>query len=274
MEKAKEYRSKYDSCRYEDLVPDKSDSTKSVWKFNSPQHFLSYVQVLHEKFPRGSSSTSSEESGSSFSLSDSLAHAYEVIRGTQFDASQSGNLQALIRNIKRSTRYSEDGHELEVGEYLAGSEKYWLTETSRRSVSRIIDDPLFVVADYNAGYSSESAKKAGLSLFVGMYSRRVVPRRLIVCFGSANTRNGGNPGVQIFIDVSFNDLNGIAKVLHPAMFRRVVFRMLEIYPDLRSGYGSADTPYTEKGLISIQRVMDSTHKLDSYLEQFLGVTKK
>lgn len=257
-------------------MPERSDHTKSVWKFNSVQHFISYVQEI-EKFPRGSSSTSSEDRGSSFSLSDSLQHAYTVIRGTQFDPAQSGNLQALIRNVKRSTRYSEDGHELEVGEYIAGSDKYWLTETNRRSVSRIIDDPLFLVADYNASYGAEKAKKTGLSLLVGMYTRRVIPRKLVVCFGSENTRTGNDgygKAMQIFIDVSFSDLNGVAKVLHPSLFRRLTFRMMEIYPDLRSGYGSADEPYTEKGVIAIQRMMDNTSRLESDLNTFLGVMKK
>lgn len=275
-----ELKSKYNSCQYEPLTPTKSDPEQFVFKFNSVTHFISWIEHLEKNFSRGSKYDSSESGSESFTLSRSLKHSYDVIREVKFDPKRQDNLKSLIRTIKRSTRFSEEGHELAIGEFLAGSDRYWLTEQDRRTVSRVINEPLFIDSCYNASVDSESMKNMALTLLEGIYRRRVVPRKMIVSF--LNNSIDGRQAQYIFIDVSFSDLNGIAKVLHPSMFRRLVFRLYEIYPRLSSGYGEVRTGMeTERGLISLDHAYmrvwrrGSEELFQPEIDKFLGmVTRK
>lgn len=247
-----------------------------VFKFNSPQHFLSYVEELHNLGPTGTQN-SSNDNDFAFALSRNLEDAYNVIRETTFDTKDTDVLQAKISELKKGTMYSDEGFELEIPEYLAGSDKVWLKPKHKRTPTRIIDDVLIIDAAYNASRSAETSRMLGMKILKGIYKRRVIPRKIVVVYGGESIRNGIRDGYLVAIDVSFSDLNGIAKLLHPSMFRRIYFRMIEIYPDLSYGYGRAlmgDRAKTQKGYISIDNIYHyaSDDKIiEDHLDIFLGI---
>ncbi len=270
----------YNSSPYEPLVPESIDQSKMVYKFNSPQHYISYMQGLHE-LGRGGQSTqkSSEEGDFYFTLSHSLADAYDVIREVKFDPRQTDLLQAKIAELKRNSHYSDEGYELEIPEYLAGGSNIWLRQKPKTRPTKIIDDILLSDSCYNAACSSEVTKEIGMGILTSIYRRNVIPRKVVVVYTNRGLRN--NSGGRDFlcaIDVNFNDLNGIAKMLHPSSFRRLFFRLNEIFPDLSYGYGHAYNGSTEKGYISIETVYHQWNKekqdcLDGEVNKFLGLAK-
>lgn len=249
-----------------------------VFKFNSPRHFLSWVEGLHALGRSGSSTKAESESGdTNFSLSTSLEDGFSVIRQTKFDPHQTDLLQAKIAELKRRTMFSDEGHELEVPEYLAGSDKVWLKENTKRIPTRIIDTTLIINASYNANCRAEVTRKIGMAILTAIYRRNVIPRKLVVGFATNNARSGSKEPCFVAIDVSFNDLNGIAQILHPSSFRRMLFRIMEIYPDITYGYGAALAGATEKGYISIANIYGrwSDEKyFEEEIDKFLGVKSK
>ncbi len=248
------YKDLYNKTPYEPLIPFESNPQKLNYKFNSITHLLSYVDHLDKTFKRGASMDSSESGDEGFSLSRNLAHAYEIIRETKFSHDDTDILQSKIRNLKRSSKFADEGYEIDVGEHLAGSDKVWLENTKRRSVTRIIDDIMFIEAVYSSHREAQTAKDLGIDVLKEIYSRGVIPRKLVVIF--ANSQSAGGRDVFYFVDVDFRDLNGIAKCLHPSTFRRVIFRLLEIYPDLDWGYGRPFFHPNQKHYISIEKTYD------------------
>lgn len=229
----------YKKSPYESLEPESVNTDQMFFKFKSPTHLLSWVRGLNG-LPRTNTSMKSSETGNYvFTLSKSLDDAYDVISETKFDPNQTDMLEARISELKRGSLYSDEGHELEMPEFLAGSDKVWLKTKVNRKPTRIIDDILIIDSGYNAGCDSDTMKQMGIEILTSIYRRRVIPRKVVIMFVTNSVRQTGGKQFTCSVDVNFMDLNGIAKMLHPSMFRRIVFRLLEIYPDLTSGYGHA-----------------------------------
>lgn len=271
----------YNSHPHEPLVPTKVNREQMVWKFNSPQHYVSWVQGLHELGREGGSPMSQSENTDSstvkFTLSKSLDDAYAVLRETKFDPKQTDILQARISELKKGTFYSDEGYELEIPEYLAGGTNIWLKQKVRSKPTRVIDDTLLIDACYNCGRDAETSRKIGMQILTSIYRRNVIPRKVVVCFGEKDVRTNNSKDMLVAIDVSFADLNGIAKLLHPAAFRRLFFRVEELMPDLRGGYGYPYNGNTQKGYISIDRIYpqwNNEEVFESEIDTFLGVKRK
>lgn len=266
----------YKSHPYEPLVPKASNPDQMVFKFNSPVHFVSWVESLDSNFARGSSENSSESRDDGFALSTSLADAFEKIRETKFESTDTDQLQAKIAELKKGTMFADEGYEIDVPEYLSGSDRVWIRPRYKKTPTRIIDDTLLIECTYNWSRSAEIARKMGMDLLTGIYNRRVVPRKVVLAFAGTGVRYNTNGQHLVTIDVSFQDLHGIAKVLHPSAFRRLWFRIAEIYPDLAGGYGSAPRFSTEKGAMAFEVVYDTYSDKDRFgaeIDKFLGVKK-
>lgn len=248
------YKDLYNKTPYEPLIPNSSNDKQFNFKFNSITHLISWVQHLDATFKRGSSMDSSESGDFNFTLSNNLKNAYEVIRETKFDTEDTDILQSKIRNLKRSSKFADEGYEIDVAEHVAGSDKIWLENTKRRSVTRIIDDVVFIESVYSAMRDAQTAKNLGIDLLKEIYSRGIIPRKLVIVFANDNSVDG--KPVFMFVDVDFRDLNGIAKCLHPSTFRRLIFRVLEIFPNLQWGYGHPFFSPNEKHFFSIQKTYD------------------
>lgn len=281
----------YKRSPYEPLVPERADENQRIFKFNSPQHYISWVGGLHEKFQRGNmGNDSSETSDQNFTLSRDLPHAYEVIRETKFTPEDNSVLESKISEIKKGTRYSDEGYELEIPEYLAGSDRIWLQPKHRKTPTRIVDDVLIIDAAYSCGQDAERSRRIGMGILEAIYRRKVIPRKMVVAFAATHLKSSDNSDKNTefltAIDVSFQDLNGIAKMLHPSAFRRLWFRVVEIYPDLTMGYGhcrQGSEARTQKGYISIDQLhrlwMDNTPtskqpQFEKEIDTFLGITNR
>lgn len=271
------YKKAYDDAEYLPLTPSDSDENRFIYKFNSVEHFLGYTEYLNKNFKRGSYQNSSEarnpdENG--WYASSSFEDALQRIRGIEFDPSAVSRLQQRIRSVRRTSRFSDDGYEIDMPEALAKSERMWLQTDTRRSISRIFDETLFINASYNSDVRAETARKAGLALLEEIYLKGIIPRKVVCVFWSekviprSNDMDGATP---IFIDVSFRDLNGIAKTLHPATFRRMVFRIEEIFSDLNGGYGRHEDRPTEKGLTEIASLVGGS--VSAHVNTLLGLNK-
>lgn len=266
---------------YETLVPENVDVKQMVFKFNSPQHFFSWVQGLHELPRTGNLSMNSSDKDDpttrQFTLSKNLEHAYEVLRETSFDPNQTDILQAKISELKRGTVFADEGYEIDIPEYLSGSERVWLMPKTKRTPTRIIDDTLIIDGAYNCDRDAETSRKIGMAILTGIYRRNVIPRKLVLVYGGYGIRSNIEDGYMVAVDITFSDLNGIAKLLHPASFRRVYFRLLELYPDLGFGYGRPMNGATAKGYISIDRIYGNwadTNYMDGEIIKFLGLQTK
>lgn len=263
----------YQKAPYEPLVPVASNPEQMVFKFNSPQHYISWVQGL-ETFPRGSTDSSSDKEDYSFSLSKSLADAYEVMGATKFDSKDARNLEAKISELKRGTMHADDGFELDVPEFLAGSERVWLTPKHKQIRTRLINDIMFIDGAYNSGRNAAKCLQTAIDLLSAVYRRRVIPRKMVVVFNAENVRTGGNSDGMTFVDVSFMDINGVAKMLHPSAFRRLWFRIAEQYKDLSWGYGSSPEKQTIKGYTAIAHLYSlQGDGFEAEVDKFLGITK-
>lgn len=265
----------YRGAGYEPLEPEEANSYKYTYKFNSLTHYLAYVKALDKNFARKSRMRNSEEGEFSFSLSRSLEDAYQVIANAKFSAETLKTLESSIKKIRKESSFSDDGFELEIPEYLAGSERPWLKGKSTNKKTKVIDDMLFIQANYNWHINADVVVKMGQSLITKIYQKGVIPRKLVVFYATKSIDNA--KGVcRIFIDVSFSDLNGLVQTLHPATFRRLGFRIKENYPSLSSGYGSADNQYTTKGIFGFETTYGvcntSTGEIpDGYIDNFLGL---
>lgn len=248
----------YSKTKYEPLEPETHVGNEGgTYKFKSINHFLGWSEGLAQ-MPRGSSHSSSNDRDYDFSLSNDLEHAFEVIRKTTFDKEGADKLSALIRKIKKESIFRDEGYELEVAEYVSGSQNYWIDAKKKTTVSKIIDDPIFISASYNARTSPEHIKNVALELLLGIYEQKVIPRKVIINFSSHNVRGGEKGGrSDVFIDVDFSDLNGIAKTLHPSTFRRLIFRVEESYEDLKGNYGHSDNGEVDKGYVSLENIKHS-----------------
>lgn len=271
----------YKKAPYEPLVPKSSNPEQDVFKFNSPQHFVSYVQELNEKFQRGTGYDSSESGSSSFTLSEDMADAYNVIRETKFNPNENSLLESKISEIKKGTIYSDTGYEIDIPEYLSGSERVWIDSKSKKTPTRIIDDVLMIDVAYSSMRDAETSKQIGMAILESIYRHKVIPRNLSAVFATKNLKSGGGSSRYLTtIDVPFNDLNGIAKMLHPSSFRRLWFRLVEQYPGLTSGYGNCrdgSSAYTQKGYISIDKlhsIWSNKEQFEKEIEVFLGIESK
>lgn len=267
----------YNEHPYEPLVPTASNPDQMVFKFNSPTHFLSWIEELDKRFKRGSTENSSDTERESFTQSLNLADAFNKVRETKFESDDADQLQAKIAELKKGTMFSDEGYELDIPEYLSGSDRVWIKERRKKTPTRVIDDVLLIEATYNAGRSAAVAKKMGMALLSGIYRRRVVPRKIVLAYAGLGIRNSGGQHMTT-IDVSFQDLHGIAKILHPSAFRRLWFRIAEIYPDLAYGYGRPPTFSTTKGSMTFETAYDVYENgpayFDKEIDKFLGVTTK
>lgn len=273
----------YNTHPYEPLVPKDFDIEQKVFKFNSPQHFISYVQGVQKNLerPRGSYHNVSESTGRrEWFMSDSLDHAYEVLREAKFTPEDNSVLERKIAELKRGTQFAEDGYELDIPEHLAGSERVWLQDKRRKTLTRIIDDTLIIDTTYSAGRSAQRSQRIGMAILEAIYRRRVIPRKMVVGFGAESVKTQPKKSGEYLtaIDVSFSDLNGVAKILHPSAFRRLWFRLIEQYPDVDSGYGRTrrgSDAKTVKGYISVDRIyelFDDKERFEQEIDTFLGLT--
>lgn len=262
----------YQMNPYEGLTPEKADGGKqSIYKFNSINHFLGWSEEL-AKMPRSSSKDTSDDDDSDFSLSNSLEDAFEVIRDVKFDDKDTDKLKTLIRKMKRGTVFRDEGFELDVPEYVAGSQNIWLDEKERRSASKIINEPIFIDGCYSGGNSAEQMKKLGLDILTSIYEKGVIPRKLIVSFSVKNWDSNNKKDMYMFIDVEFSDLNGIAKSLHPSTFRRLWFRLAERYEGLAWGYGRCNNEAIDKGYISLQSYGGADkEKVSTLVDTLIGI---
>jgi len=269
----------YKEHPYEPLVPTASNPNQMVFKFNSPTHFLSWVEHLDKNFKRGSSQDSSESESSSFTQSIGMEDAFEKVRQTKFESEDADQLQAKISELKKGTMFAEEGYEIDVPEYLSGSDRVWIRPRHKKMPTRVIDDILLIEATYNGSRSAEVAKKMGLALISGIYRRRVIPRKIVLAYAGKSVRSNTEGQHLTTIDVSFQDLHGIAKILHPSAFRRLWFRVAEIYPDLAWGYGRPPSFSTTKGAMTFENaysVFTGSNKdgFEKEIDTFLGITNK
>lgn len=274
----------YNSHPYEPLVPTKSQDKQMVFKFNSPQHYLSYVENLQNNFPVGAKDSNASSTGDeSFTLSKNMNDAYEVIRGTEFEPNDATSLESKVSQLKKGTEYSDDGYELEIAEHLAGSDRVWLRDRRKVQPTRLVDDILIIDAAYSAGRSAEKARKVGVAILESIYRRKVIPRKMVVAFAAVDMKRDGKPDKNseylTAIDVSFSDLHGIAKMLHPSSFRRLWFRIVEQYPDLSFGHGrcrSGTEAKTTKGYVCMDKlynIFGDNAAFEAEMDVFLGVKK-
>ncbi len=263
---------------YEPLVPTSSNPDQMVFKFNSPTHFISWVESLDNSFKRGSEQRSSETESSGFTQSLNLADAFEKVRSTKFESDDTDQLQARIAEIKKGTMFSDEGYEIDVPEFLSGSDRTWIKPRHKKTPTRVIDDVLLIEATYNGSRDAEVAKKMGMALLSGIYRRRVVPRKIVLAYAGLNVRSTGGQHLTT-IDVSFQDLHGIAKILHPSAFRRLWFRIAEIYPNLSYGYGRPPSFSTTKGSMTFETLYSiyqsgTPDGFEKEIDRFLGVITK
>lgn len=269
----------YNSHPYEPLVPVQSQPNQMVFKFNSPQHYLSYVESLHKNFKRASSNNSSDSGSLGFTQSKDLKNAYDVIREVEFNPSDVVTLESKVSQLKSPTEYSDEGYEIEIPEYLAGGDRIWVKNKHVTKPTRIIDDILIIDAVYSSMKDAERSRQIGLSILESIYNRRVVPRKVVIGFAANAVRGYSNPTHFTSVDVSFRDLHGIAKLLHPSAFRRIWFRIAEQYPDLSSGYGQplmGSDAHTKKGYISVEHmhnIFDDKIAFDKEISKFIGERK-
>lgn len=272
-------KDKYDGTPYEPLEPLISNTNQATFKFNSVTHFVSWVKALDKNFSRGAKTNDSESGKPSFTLSRNLDDAYRVISETTFDPRSSKELETMVRDIRKRTKYSEESGEIDVPEYLAGSRSYWLEMAGKKTYSRVINDTLFIDASYNCNRDSKDALEAGRRLLVEIYRRKVIPRKVVLVFQANGVRyqTSGSWG-SVFIDVPFSDINGVAQALHPSTFRRLIFRVVEIYPDLSAGYGRPLNLTTQAYLTSIDRFINlkgaPQGEFDDTIDVFLGVINR
>lgn len=256
---------------YEPLIPLSSNKDQFTFKFNSITHFVGWVEHLYDKFGRGSNMTTSDDRGSGFAGSYDWSSGIEAIRTTAFDDMAKARLQKLISKIKKKTKFSNEGYEIEVPEFIAGSQNHWISDTPTEKRSKIIDKTFFLGTSYNAGTDCEAAKRAGIELVSEIYRLGVVPRKMVCNFSSFDSTSRKNE-FNVFIDVSFADLDGIAKTLHPSVFRRLIFRMYEIYPDLNGGYGKSREFKTKEGVTSVKEMITTNRALiEGKTKTLLGI---
>lgn len=268
----------YSKTQYEPLIPETKKGNKSYqYKFNSMTHFLGWSEELAKMDRVHPDKSSSDNDESQFSLSKSLNDAFDIIRKTKFDPAGLDRLSSFINKLKVRSYFHEEGYELEISEYIAGSRNHWLTNRTNNKPSRIIDDVLFIGADYQAGSDPMNMMKLGLELIASIYTKGVIPRKLVIVYTCTGWNNDTTKNLNMFIDVNFNDLNGIAKALHPSTFRRLTFRIEESYKNMSWGYGGCITDYTSKGYFSFIRegdhLGDEKH-LDEQVDVLLGIEKK
>jgi len=262
----------YKTKIYEPLEPTESNQKQFVYKFNSVTHFISYVESLDKNFRRGTFMDSSDKEEEGFSKSRSLKHAYQVIRETSFSTDDTAKMQAFIREIKKQTRYDEEGDELVVPEYLANSDKQWIRSNPVKKPAKIIEDMLFIDVVCSCARDAGKMNRIALNILMGIYKRNVIPRKIVIALVSK--RAVDSTDVVTFIDVNFSDLNGIAKCMHPSAFRRLHFRLEEIFSRLNGGYGSPSREATTKGYINLDHVYEKESMLEQEIDTFLGVVKK
>lgn len=260
----------YAGTEYEETAPDTGVGRSiPVYKFRSMSHFIGWTEEL-AKFPRETSKDSSDNDDVGFTLAYSLENAFKVVRDTTFDTKNTTRLQGLIRKLKNSTAFREEGYEIEVPEYLAGSTNHWVDNKSRRSASKVINDTLFIDGTYHSGMDAETMKKKGVDLLLKIYEMGVIPRKMVVVYSGKGWNNDMDDTYHFLIDVSFSDLNGIAKAVHPSTFRRLTFRLEEMYSGLTGGYGRNLDLHTSQGYFSMQRGSAS----DDEVKKFLGIIDK
>lgn len=273
MNQGEQLKDIYCSLPHEPLIPTKQDNQQYHRKFNSITHFVSYTEHLNDNFKRGSSSDSSESEGYSFTSSDSMKDAYERIRSSKFDANDTNRMQALIREVKKQTRFEAEGDELAVPEYIAGSDKYWVKSNPQKKPAKIIEDFIFIDVVASAWKNAQVMQRTALDILIGIYKRNIIPRKIVITLWS--NKAVGSQDVITFIDVNFSDLHGIAKAMHPSTFRRLHFRMEEIFPGLNWGYGKPSQKETSKGYISVDYCYGGSESaLDLQIDTLLGVIKK
>ncbi len=271
-----DYDKLYKETPFEPLEPSDDGKNVGTFKFNSVIHFASWIESLDKNFKRNASYKSSQTENSSFCLSRDLEDGFKVVREAKFDPSDIKRMEEMIRKIKKTTRYAEEGNELDVPEYVGGSDNYWIKDDSKLTVSNIIDDHIFVEAGYNENTDAKDALKAGVNLIEGIYSRRIIPRKMTVTITVQDIRSEEPNLITVMIDVNFRDVNGLAKALHPSLFRRLIFRLLETYPGLGLGYGRHYKEYQEgKGKIEIKSLIgESEDTRKKKIDEFLGIKKE
>jgi hypothetical protein len=116
----------------------KSEKDKYDWKFRSPLHFLSWTDSLYDNFQRGSSQESSDSDEYSFRLCHGFKDGVNVLTEKKFTTEQYVKLNNYVSKIKKSSYYSDEGHEIEMSQYLSGSKRYWIQEKGKKTYSKII----------------------------------------------------------------------------------------------------------------------------------------
>lgn len=262
----------YRSTPYEPLIPE-TNPEASVVKFNSVIHYINWVEAVDSKFGRASNKHSSENAGTSdFNLLSSLPEAFDVIPKLVFENDNTRENTQHIRNTRKSTVFRDNGHELEIPEFLAGATKHWIDETSRRSKTRLVDTPIFIQGAYTSFRNAEDMKNAGISLVSDIYKTGIIPKKIVFCLMSEGARYNDSNTCNTMIDITFNDLNSLVKAIHPEFFRRINFRHIECYPDLTDGYGCTPDFPTGYGMISLTNYWDSSDK-KTEVSKLLGLTK-
>ena len=268
----------YKELDYQGLAPDRDleevypHGDDRHFKFKSVVHLISWIESLEKRFERNSTSDSSNKGDYDFSLSSSLQDAFRVVRSTTFSSKKQKTAKKLLHQLKKSTSFSEEGFEIDVPEFIAGSEKHWLKDSNKKTRSRIINDHLFVEGSYNCNYEATTILESGFFLLTSLYSKGVIPRKLTLVFTSKGSYESSSSSNCIFVDLNFQDINGIAKALHPSTFRRILFRLKESFSDLSFGYGSSTDKATKKGYLPISTLSTYSDKgKEREIDFFLGL---
>lgn len=265
MSTQNKYLYDYEQIKYTDSVESLTPHTK-VFKFRSPIHFLNFIEEIEDKSIAWSSQRSSDEGDSDFSLSNNLKDAMKLFRVTEFSPDQIKRATALINEIRPRYRFSDIGDEISVPDYLAKAE-HWITTDGKKTIRpAILKQPLMIECSYACHYDAQEMADTGSRLVEAIYSLKLRFPKFVFCFNSEYTF--GNDSCSIYVDAGCYDFNALCKMLHPATFRRLVFRIKEINTNLQSGYGQSndsDSSHIKYGRVKLRDLINM--KVKDIVEQ-------
>ncbi len=218
---------------------DSNTSKLTEFKFESPFHFVSFIEEIDRKGIKESRLDHSETNGEDFCASKNLKHAFEIFRTAKYDPKEGKKTSLLVNKLRHKSGYFDEGDEISIPEFLAGSEKHYLQFGERKTKLRgyTFRDPLVIRASYNAGTDANAMLVNSQVLIDCIYRNKFRFPKFIFSFGADETY--GDQRMESFVDVNYTDFNSVVRLIHPSTFRRLTFRLREMHKDLQDGYGSS-----------------------------------
>jgi hypothetical protein len=201
------------------------------------------------------------ETKSSLPLSPIEAFIEKTIKKEVSSILTNKKTSLLVNKIRQRSGYHDEGDEIVVQEYLAGSKKHFLQHGNERKkqIGVNLKIPLIIHTCYNCSESAIEMEIIAKNIVNIIYQNKIRFTKLIFYMGSKRTY--GNNDSHIFIEANYTDFNAVARLIHPSAFRRLSFRLKEMHKNLEWGYGSS---HSEKS--SIEQGI--------FLPDFKGLTEK